>query len=133
MVGTPRQTHYQQVHFLRKRITFADRGKTIIVGTVPAGSIIDKGLSGVTVRTVFNDGTNKQVTIGTVDTANVASAAALGNNLSLATADKVPLNVAANLYMVTDTDITVTMDLTGTTGTTGEAFVVIAFTPNIDG
>lgn len=124
-----RNLSLQAVHFLRKGITFADNGTAVIVGTVPAGSLILKPISGMHVTTVFNAGTNNFVDIGTTDNDDL-----FGTDLSGTATNFVPLDETIGGYLVaSETTITVTVGLTGTAATTGAAEVVIAFLPDIDG
>lgn len=125
--NTPaRNDLYQNVQYLRKRILYTDSATTIKLGTIPAGSIILAPISGVDVQTVFNAGTNNRINIGiTGSTAKYAA------NSSLATAGFVPMAVAVGHHVDVDTDIILTVDVTGTAATTGEARVFIAYiTPN---
>ena len=61
---TARQYSQQMIHYLRKGITYADDGTTVDVGTIPAGSLILKPLSGVYVNTAFNGATTNTLDIG---------------------------------------------------------------------
>src|SRR6185312_12829284 len=54
----------QMVHYLRKAITFADNGKTVDVGTIPAGALFLKPISGVHVAVAFNGDTTNTLDIG---------------------------------------------------------------------
>ena len=118
----------QAVHYLRKSITYLDDGLVKTVGIIPAGSLIIKAMSGVHVTTAFNAGTNNYLDIGPTTNDDL-----YGTDLSLATATFVPLDEAVGTYLVTvDTTIIATVDLTGTTQTTGEAEVIICFIPDND-
>lgn len=76
--------HTDQVHYLRKAISYTDDGSTVSVGFVPEGAVIIN--AGVVVTTAFNGGTTNTVDIGfrnagdgTADDADdYASAIALG-------------------------------------------------------
>jgi hypothetical protein len=125
MTGVPRQTHHPLVHFLRKDITFADDGLVKTVGTIPAGSVILKGVSGVNVSTAFDAGTTNVLDIGTT-----ANDDLFGTDLALGTAGLIPLDEAVSMYVAADIDIIATVDLTGTAATAGVAQVVIAYIPN---
>lgn len=128
MVGTPRQSQMQHVHYLRCGFTFADKGKVLTLGTLPAGALIVKPMSGVHVVQAFNSGTNNQIDIGTTTTADL-----FGTDLSLTTATFVPLDEAVGGYRVAaDIDVTATPDLTGTAATTGDGEIVIAYIPDND-
>ena len=61
-VETGKQYHTDQVHFLRKAITYADDGSTVSLGWLPArATVID---AGVVVETAFDGGTTNTLDIG---------------------------------------------------------------------
>lgn len=125
---TARQFHTQQVHYLRRGITFADNGVAVTVGEIPAGALILKPASGVHVVTVFNAGTSNVLDIGTS-----ADDDLFGTDLALGTANFVPLDESIGGYRVAaTTTITATVALSGTAATTGDAEVVIAYIPDND-
>lgn len=115
--------HAQAIHFLRKEFTFADDGLTLAVGMLPAGALIHKPMSGVDVQVVFNAGTTNVLDIGTP-----ASAALYATDLALGTIAFVPLDEVVTMKVAVDTQINISVDLTGTAATTGQATAVIAFT-----
>jgi hypothetical protein len=117
-----RDIGYGVVQFIRKRLTFADNGKAVVVGTVPAGALILKALSGAHVNVVTNAGTNNLMNIGTT-----ADDDLYGTSLSTAAIAFVPLDEAVSMYASSDTTVTATLALTGTAATTGDIEVVIAF------
>ena len=127
-----RQFHTQQVHYLRKSLvetgTTANQSEVYTVGTIPAGSLILKALSGVTVNVAYTAATNKLVNIGTT-----ANDDLYGTLLSVASIAFVPLDEAVSMIVDTDTVITASHALTGTVGTAGRAEVVIAYIPDNDG
>jgi hypothetical protein len=130
MANPPRQYHTQQVHFLRKSISYADGTSNVYtVGVIPAGSLILKPMSGVHVTTVYNSGTNNLLNIGTS-----ADDDLFGTSLSLTAANFIPLDESIGGYLVAaDTTITASHALTGTAATTGAGEVVIADIPDTDG
>lgn len=117
-----RDIGYGVIQFIRKRLTFADNGKAVVVGTVPAGALILKAMSGAQVNTVTNAGTNNLMNIGTT-----ADDDLYGTSLSTAAIAFVPLDEAVSMYASSDTTITATLALTGTAATTGDIEVVVAF------
>lgn len=135
MSNTGREYHQQMVHYLRKRITYANDGEEVLVGVVPAGSIIHKAASGVFVHEVFNAASTNQLDIGTNggDTSASDDPDLYGTNLALGTLGFVPLDEAVSYKLDKWTKITASVDLTGTAATTGIADVVIAYIPNNDG
>lgn len=137
--GTVARNNYDQdIAYLRKRVTLAGASAgglptvaytntTINMGVLPAGATILSAVSGVDVLTVFNAGTNNRLNIGiTGTTAKYAS------NSSLLTAGFVAMAVAVGHTVDVDTPIIATLDITGTTPTTGDFTIVIAFTKGND-
>lgn len=57
-----RQYHTQQVHYLRKQITYAVENTVIDIGTIPANACVIGG--GVHVTTAFNDSGTDTLDIG---------------------------------------------------------------------
>ncbi len=125
---TARQYPQQMVHYLRKSFTFNDAGKVLTVGTLPAGALILKPLSGVQVNEAFTAATNKQIDIGTSDNDDL-----FGTDLSLAAIAFVPIDEGVSLLVENDTKIVATPDLTGAGNTAGSGVVVIAYLANNDG
>ncbi|WJR67238.1 hypothetical protein QTA58_00240 [Neorhizobium sp. CSC1952] len=116
----------QQVHFIRKTIGVADMGAVVKLGTIPAGALILKALSGVQVNTVFNSATTTVLDIGTS-----ADGDLYGTDLDVKTAAAfVPLDEAVSMVVTSDTELTCQLAETGTAATAGSAVVVIAFLPN---
>lgn len=119
----------QQIDYLRRRITVADAGKTVMVGILPPNAVILKAISGVTVSTVFNAGTANTLDIGTQTTGNL-----YGSALSMTATNFVPVAQAVS-YVTPNTGDTViyaTVTTTGTAATTGVADIVIGFIPMND-
>lgn len=124
-----RQFHTQQVHYLRKGITFADDGLTVTVGTIPAGSLIIKPMSGVAVTTVFNAGSTNVLDIGPSTDSGTDLWA---TDLALGTLAFVPLDEAVTNLVSVDTVVQAAVDLTGTAATTGAAEIIICYIPDND-
>lgn len=126
--STARQFHTQQVHYLRKSFVFGDNGSVLTVGTIPAGSLILKPISGVQVTTVFNAGTANVVDVG-----STADDDLFGTDLSLTALAFVPLDEAiGGVLVAADTTVTLTLGLTGTAATTGAGECVICYIPDND-
>jgi len=118
----------QQVHYLRKGITFSDSGSAVDIGVIPAGSLILKPLSGVQVETAFNAGTTNTIDVGTSADPNL-----YGTALAATAVAFVPLDEAVGMTVSADTTMTVTYNQTGTAASAGAAEVVIAYIPDNDG
>lgn len=128
--STARNFNKQMVHYLRKGITFADDGTTVTVGTIPAGSLVLKPLSGVAVTTVFNAGSTNVLDIGPSTDSGTDLWA---TDLALGTLAFVPLDEAVTNLVSVDTVVQAAVDLTGTAATTGAAEIIICYIPDNDG
>jgi hypothetical protein len=127
-----RVSNAQQVHFLRKDVTFADVGNVVVVGAIPARSQILNLISGVFVTTVFG-GTTPVLDVGSQLSSSTGDLYA--TNLSLGTAAFVAIDEAATAtnvntwYVSVDTVITASVALTSGTATVGQGQIVIAYVP----
>lgn len=126
---TAREYATQQIHYLRKGITFADDGTTVTVGVIPAGSIILRPISGVAVTTVFNAGSTNVLDIGPSTDSGTDLWA---TDLALGALAFVPLDEAVTNLVTVDTTVQAAVDLTGTAATTGAAEIIIAYIPDND-
>lgn len=131
MVGTPRQTQFQHVHYLRKKVMLGDAGLTtgVLVGTLPAGAIIGYDAQ-INVTTAFDATSTNVMVVGTTVggndvSADAVSAAGVAGTKRMSTADALG-PVAA------DTDIWVKYTQSGTAATVGTAYILIPFYPNND-
>lgn len=130
MAAVPRQYSQQVVHFLRKGITYADDGKTIVIGKIPSGSVIIKPMSGVHIKTVFNGNSSNVLDIGASTDSGTNNFA---TQLALGTATFVPMDEAVGDFIVT-ADTTVSMLVTSTaSASAGEAEVFVCYIPDTDG
>jgi hypothetical protein len=130
--GTPgttaRQLPYQCFHYLRKRFTFADNGLTIDVGTLPAGALIIKPISGVMVNVAFNGGTTNTLDIGPSTDAGTDLWATV---LALGTIGFIPFDEVVSLLMATDTKVQAKVISTAG-ATTGSGVIVVGYIPDND-
>ena len=126
MGSTARQFHTQQVHYLRKDITFASRGVSQTVGVIPAGSVIIKPMSGVNVSTIFNGSGTDLLDIGTSGTADLYA-----TDLSLAAVGFQALDEAVSVYVEAETTITAIYADANSDALAGVAQVVICYIPNM--
>ena len=125
---TARQYSQQMVHYLRKGITYADDGTTVDVGTIPAGSLILKPLSGVYVNTAFNGATTNTLDIGP---STDSGTNLWGTLLALGSIAMVPFDEAVAMSVSVDT--LVQAAVVSTTGASaGSAEIVIAYIPDND-
>lgn len=115
--------HTDQVHYLAKNFTYADDGSVLSLGYLPAGAVIIKPMSGVSVHVAFNAGETNVLDIGTA-----ANDDLYGTDLELGAIAFVPLDEDVSMTVAADTLITATVDLTGeTAATTGSGTVIIAY------
>jgi len=119
----PRDSWYQVVNYLRVNIGFGDT--VVKVGTIPAGSLILKPISGVQIVTAFNAATTNLIDIGTP-----ADDDLFATDLAAGTPNFIPLDESiGGFYVTADTEITATYAQSGTAATTGMGVVAIAFLP----
>lgn len=119
-----RKFHTQQVHYLRKAISYSDGASAVItVGVIPEGATVIRG--GVIVTTAFNAGTANVLDIGTsADDDGFATDLALGTIGVIAADEMATTNDA---YVTSDTTIIATLALSGTAATAGAGFVWIEY------
>ncbi len=125
-----RDYNMQMIHYLRKSITYADDGTTVTIGTIPAGSLVLKPISGVAVTTVFNAGTTNVLDVGPSTDSGTDLWA---TDLALGTLGFVPLAEAVTNLVSVDTIVQAAVDLPGTAATPGAAEIIIAYIPDNDG
>ncbi len=129
MTAPARQYQTQQIHFLRKAIAYTDDGSTLTIGTIPAGSVVLKPISGVNVDTAFNGGTTNTLDIGPSTDSGTNLWATV---LALGTAGFVPCDEAVSFYVSVDTIVQCKV-VSSAGATAGAGQVIIAYVPNIDG
>lgn len=131
MANPARQFHTQQIHYIRKGITIADRATTVTVGVLPSGATILPAISGVYVSEVFNGGTNNRLDIGASTDSGTNNYATLLTLLGVGyiTLDEM---TTALPTLAADTTVSAYVDVTGTTPTTGQAEIIIAYIPDND-
>ena len=126
--GTAARDYNQQmIHYLRKTITYADDGTTVTIGTIPAGSVLVKPISGVSVSVAFDGNSSNVLDIGpSTNTDLWMTDGALG---SIAF---VPLDEAVSNLVSTDTVVQCAVVSTAS-ASAGSAEVIIAYIPDNDG
>lgn len=123
-----KEYHTDQIHYLRKDITYADDGKTVVVGYLPTGAVVLPAVSGAYVGTVFNGGSTNTADIGiTGNTTKYASALALG------TLGHIELDVitdsSGNSSITTAVEEVIATVVCTANGSTGLAAIVLAYLP----
>jgi hypothetical protein len=127
-VAVPRQYHQQMIHYLRKDFTYADTGKNLLMGAIPAGSLIIKPISGINVHTAFNGSGTDLVDIGTLADPDLYATDLAAGSVGFAALDE-----AVSMYVAVDTDLYVTFTDTNGDATAGVAQAIIAFIPSSNG
>lgn len=125
---TARQYSQQMVHYLRKGITYSDAGTTVDVGTIPAGSLILKPLSGVAVNVAFNGDTTNTLDIGP---STDSGTNLWGTILALGTIAFVPLDEAVTMLVSSDTLVQAAVVSTAS-ASAGSGEIIIAYIPDND-
>ncbi|MBW3099228.1 hypothetical protein [Pseudohoeflea coraliihabitans] len=132
-MSVAREYHTQQVHYLRKGVTYEDDGSEVTVGWIPEGALILKPLSGVHVVTAFNAGSSNVIDIG-ADTGNDDPDDYMTDGALGTAGTFVALDETAGVFVATAaTKVTASVALGGTAASTGEAEVVICYIPDNDG
>lgn len=126
-MGTARQFHTQQVHFLRTLINYNDADAlTRNIGTIPAGSNLLR--INTCVSTAQNAGTTNTISVGTssggTDLVNAAAAGSV-------TANVVTQAPSGKSLLASDTTIWATLTQSGTAATAGVVEVTIEYVPAI--
>jgi len=121
-----RDYQMQMIHYLRKTITFADAGTTVTIGTIPAGAVLVKPISGVAVSVAFNGNTTNTLDIGPSTDPGTNLWMTVGALGSIAF---VPLDEAVTNVVSVDTVVQAAVVSTaGASAGSGE--IIIAYIPN---
>lgn len=124
--STARLYHTHQVHYLAKTITFADDGKTVVVGTIPSGAVILPGLCGVAVNVAFNGGSTNTVDVGISGTLEKYSSDLALGTIGWIEQDVVTESSATRLDVTSDETILATVVSTAS-ASAGSATVIMAY------
>lgn len=102
-----RRIETQQVHYLHKRITFADYGTTVVVGYLPANASVIGG--GVHIVTAFNSSGTDLLDVGFTGGSSTADPDGYATLLTLAAVGYIVLDELAattNIKQTVDTTVT---------------------------
>lgn len=124
--STARLFESQQIHFLRETVTFEDNGNAVTVGVIPAGSVILPTISGVSVRTAFDDSGTDLIDVGTSSDGDAYATNLAGQTVAFAALDEL-----SSGYVDSDTTITATYAGQNSDATAGVAVVLIAYVPDL--
>ncbi len=115
----------EKVGRLRRDFGFADAGLTLSLGALPANAVIDKASSGVVVHEAFDAGTDNRLDIGTA-----ADPDLYATDLALTALGFVPIDESGVSLRPSETgatELTFSVDLSGTAATAGRASVIVAY------
>lgn len=127
-----RQYSQQVVHYLRKRITYADYGTVVTVGWIPTGASVIGG--GVHIVTAFNSSGTDLLDVGFIGATTDDDAYA--TDLTLAAVGYLALDELAATTNIQGTQVhkvTCTPAQSVADASAGVADVIIMYVPNGDG
>jgi hypothetical protein len=128
---TARDYQKQLVHYLRKRITFADEGDVVTVGYLPANAVVIGG--GAMITTAFDD--TSTIDVGFKDGNSTADPDAYATALTATAVGFIALDVLATTANIMQTeDCTVTVTLNDGTGavSVGAAEIIVTYVVDND-
>ncbi len=119
--STARRLQEQQVTQISRTFTFSETG-ALAIGTIPAGAVILRAMSGVLVHVAFNAGSTNVLDIGTT-----ADDDLYGTDLALGSVANVVLDENVDYRVSSDINVIATPALSGTAASAGAATVFISF------
>lgn len=126
-----RSYHTAQVHYLRKRITFADFGTTVTVGKIPAGASVIGG--GVHVITAFNSSGTDLLDVGFIGSTTDADGYATDLDISSVGFKALDeLGATTNIQQTVDTTVTCAPAQSIADATAGVADVIVTYVVDND-
>jgi len=131
LATTARQTHEQQLHYLRFAVNFNDAGISTGVGKqyLPAGAIIVG--TDVLVTASFNALSTNVLTVGVNGTtANNIVGSGDVNEASVQIFQNI--SASATMPLTADSQVYAKFTQTGTAATTGKAYVIVKYIPDND-
>lgn len=123
-----RDTGSEMVHYLRKRITYLDRSKQVVVGTLPAGASVIGG--GVHVITGFNGSGTDLVDVGFINGSSADDDDAYATDLSVAAVGFLALDelgATTNIRQTVDATVIATYADQNSNADAGVADVIITY------
>lgn len=133
MAQPARQLDTQQVHYLRKRITFANFGTVVDIGKIPAKASVVGG--GVHIVQAFNSTGTDLLDIGFRGGSSTDDPNGYATQLTLAAIGYLTLDelgATSNIQQTVDTIVTCSPAQSNADATEGIADVMIMFIPNND-
>ena len=127
--GTVARVHHtEQVHYLRKKITYSTENSSITIGKLPAYASVIGG--GVHILTAFNDSGTDTLDVGFTGGSPTADPNGYATLLDLSAVGYIVLDeLAATTNIISTQDSTVTCIYNGqnNNATAGEAYVTITY------
>ncbi len=123
-----RQFHTEQVHYLRKKITYAVENTEIVIGTMPAYASVVGG--GVHILTAFNDSGTDTLDVGFKDGSATDDPNGYATLLAIDAVGYIVLDeLAATTNIISTNDVVVTCIYNGqnNNASAGEAYVTIMY------
>jgi len=130
--STARLLSTQQVHYMRKRITFAIENTAITIGVIPAGASVVGG--GVHVITAFDDSGTDTLDVGFTGGSSTADPNAYATLLDLEAVGYIVLDELAattNIVQTVDTTVTCIYNGQNNNAAAGVADVMIMYIPAV--
>jgi len=124
--GQGQDYHQNMIHYLAKTITFADDGKVVKVGRLPAGAVFLPGISGIAVNEIFNGGSTNTCDVGITGAATKFSSALALGTLGWIETDVLTESAGAAMSNPSDVDVIATVVSTAN-ASTGSATVIVAY------
>ena len=131
--STARAHHTQQIHYLRKKITFAVENTVIDIGKIPGYASVVGG--GVHILTAFDDSGTDTLDIGFRAGSATDDPNGLATLLAIDAVGYIVLDELAattNIMSTTDVIITCTYNGQNNNATAGEAYVTIMYAYHYD-
>ena len=128
-----RQFHTEQVHYLRKKITFAVENTEIVIGTIPAYASVIGG--GVHILTAFDDTGTDTLDVGFKGGSATDDPNGYATLLDLSAVGYIVLDeLAATTNIISTNDVIVTCIYNGqnNNAAAGEAYVTITYVVHYD-
>lgn len=123
---------YQMVHYLRKEVTFSNRGTAVTIGKIPVNAVVLPHMSGALVTTAFNGSGTDLLDIGTSDDDDGFATDLDVSSVGFKVCDETATTNDAIKTTGTMT-ITATYADANSDATAGSAEVIICYIPDNDG
>lgn len=125
--GAARVTQLQVVHTIAAKIVVGQSGKDVVVGVIPANSVITN--IHLAIGVLFNDSGTDLLNVGIT-----ANGTDFFSGQTLATAGMIGATLTTNVVGIVAADTTIYARYTGQNadGTTGSMFVIVTYVPHLN-